>query len=274
MTFRWLLRAIACLALLCATSSTTRAQGLSDRFGVKPVLDTGESTRSVLEEPLPVPRVVTVSDGRSKQLTVRIQELPTNPFHRIYTVLGTQAIDSSLSILKRPLRAAEPGYVSLSIKLKRLATALLKMPGVTQLTIDGQTVSIDLGQAFDWSVVETQILETLLQTLLSTEAPGRYVPSQGLKLVNDSPGHIAVNREISTAKIKLLRSSLGEGYQLQALSEIGPTGRKIVLELFRTPVIDSVIIEPYELSIALKDGQIWTDELNRQVKETIRANIK
>lgn len=268
-----MLKTLACLVVVFSVSTTALAQNPTSGDGFKPVVVLDGPQQSAIEQPLPTPRTVTVSSGIAKKLTVRIQELPTNPDRREYTVLDEQALNSPLSILSRPLRVADSNFVSLSSTLKRLATAVLKIPGVTQLTIDSQKVSIDRGQAFDWESLEPQILDTLLHSLTSDNMPGRYPQPKWRKLINNGTGSFAVNREISTAKIELLIASFGEGYKLQALSAIGPTGRKIVQALLRIPAIDQVFIEPYSLTIFLQPGQTWTPKLNRQVKKIIRSHI-
>lgn len=269
-----MLKTLVCLVLVLTVNTTALAQTRTGSGGAEIQIYEGELRRTIIEQPLPTPRTVTVSNGTAKKLTVRIQELPTNPDRREYTVLGEQTLNSPLSILYRPLRVKDYDFVSLSSTLKLLATAVLKIPGVTQLTIDGQKVSIDRGQAFDWESLETQILDTLLLSLTSDDRPQRYPQPRKPKLINNGLGSLAVNREISTTKIELLIASFDEDYKLQVLSAIGPTGREIVQALLRIPAINWVSIEPYSLRIFLQPGQAWTPKLNRQVEEIIRAHIK
>jgi hypothetical protein len=257
-----------------AESSNTTSGGLS----------TGEITGAITvwaqDEPkvhLPKPRMHRLRSAR-KQLTVTVEIVPNEQIRVFH--FDIRVSDDSIARFDHPVDKLSEDFKRIGPVDQKLVVALMGIDGVVRTVFLPRGLHVEIGKAFCWHDVEKQVLRVIKDVVLRGKSTVRLRRKpESLKILSETTLNprtrvFNANKQLSQYVItNFIDESAHEQIRLDE-KRIGPVGLFIVSCLVDVPTVSGIFLEPYELSVTLKEGHAWTPGFEALVKQAIDMSIQ
>lgn len=175
---------------------------------------------------------------------------------------------------ERPYKQDEHQLSRVGQREANLVKALMRIEGITWFYISTQKLNIQLGEAFNWVDIEPYVLKTIQNVLLEDTTPAMSGLEVPLRIkeeasVNETMQTFHVNRQLSEAKKAYFFHLRTLELETENKEEVGTLARRLLIRLRLITGLETLHFKPYEITVFLKEGFVWTPTLKARVKKII-----